>query len=86
MAAYGGERHSRGSTASTPETGATGDLVFRREDVDIVDALFDPIHGQLIAAIYEDGGERRYHYLDAPTDAQLSALSSARLQRCRSGW
>ena len=75
VAAYG-DGDTRGIYRFDPGTGATGELVFRREDVDIIDALFDPIHGQLIAAIYEDGGERRYHYLDAPTDAQLSALST----------
>jgi dienelactone hydrolase len=55
-------------------TGEIGSKVYDRPDVDITHGMFDPIHGELIAAIYEEGGERRFHYLDSYASEQLEEL------------
>jgi len=50
------------------------DLVFSLEGIDLSGALTDPFTGALVAAVYEQGGERRFHYLDSYETRELKAL------------
>ncbi|MCH7869171.1 MAG: S9 family peptidase [Myxococcales bacterium] len=73
--AYGGH-DTMGIHEFEPESGTLGARIFGRDDVDVTDVLFDPIHGDLIAAVYEDGGQRRYHYLDRDVEGICGDKSS----------
>jgi len=50
------------------------DLVFTLDGIDLSDAITDPFTGALIAAVYEEGGERRFHYLDTYETRDLAGL------------
>jgi dienelactone hydrolase len=57
--------------------GAIQGVIFVREGVDVSDVLIDGIDGELIAAVYYEGGERRFHYLDSYAGRQLEPLREA---------
>jgi dienelactone hydrolase len=57
--------------------GAIQAVVFVQEGVDVTDVLIDGIDGELIAAVYYQGGERRFHYLDSYASRQLETLREA---------
>jgi len=57
--------------------GSFGEPIFIREDVDVEDVLVDPKNGELIAAVYEVGGERRYHYFESYADRHLATIRAA---------
>ncbi len=57
--------------------GSFGEPIFIREDVDVEDVLFDPKNGELIAAFYEVGGERRFHYFESYADRHLATIRTA---------
>ncbi len=73
--AYGGH-DTVGIHEFEPESGTLGARIFGRDDVDVTDVLIDPIHGDLIAAVYEDGENRRYHYLDRDVEGMCGDNSS----------
>jgi dipeptidyl aminopeptidase/acylaminoacyl peptidase len=56
------------------EDGSFGETIFIREDVDILRLNFDYKNGELIAAEYEIGGERRYHYFESYADQHLASI------------
>jgi dipeptidyl aminopeptidase/acylaminoacyl peptidase len=51
-----------------------GEVVYANPLFDIVDVVFDVASSQAIAVVYEEGGIRRYHYLDETDAAQQAAL------------
>jgi dienelactone hydrolase len=57
--------------------GAIQDVIFVQEGVDVSNVLIDGIDGELIAAVYYEGGERRFHYLDSYAGRQLETLREA---------
>jgi len=59
------------------EDGSFGEPIFIRDDVDVTDVIFDQKNGELIAAIYEVGGERRYHYFESYADRYLATIRAA---------
>ncbi len=73
VAAYGGH-NTLGIVEFDMRTGDLGETLFRRDDVDVSDVVFDFITGELIAAVYEEGGARRFHYFDSATSKQLDEL------------
>lgn len=59
-----------------PVDGTLGVEVFRRPDLDVMDAVFDDFDGSLVAAIVEEEGEQRYVYLDERVEGLLDSLHS----------
>lgn len=51
-----------------------GDPVFVHPENDLSGVLSDPLTGELVAAVYEDAGEPRYHYFDSYRARYLSRL------------
>ena len=71
-----GENDTMGIHEFEIESKSLGARIYGREDVDVTSAVFDPIHGDLIAAVYEDGGERRFHYIDSLSSQHLQSMRS----------
>lgn len=76
VAAYNGH-DTRGLFELDMKDGSLGEAIFIREDVDITDVVFDHKNGELIAAEYEVGGERRYHYFESYADRHLTTIRAA---------
>jgi len=57
--------------------GAIQGVVFVQDGVDVSNVLIDRIDGELIAAVYYEGGERRFHYFDSYAGRQLEPLREA---------
>src|SRR5690606_8224711 len=51
-----------------------GKAVFVHPDYDLSGVLADPLTGDLVAAIYDDAGEKRYHYFEEYRARYLSRL------------
>ena len=73
VAAYDGN-NTLGIVELDMRTGDFGRTVFRREGVDVSEVVLDFIDRELIAAVYEEGGDRRYHYFDSVTSRKLGKL------------
>ncbi|MEM7411446.1 MAG: prolyl oligopeptidase family serine peptidase [Myxococcota bacterium] len=71
VAAHAG-RDTRGIYELDPSDGELGRQVFHHPEVDVVSVLLDHDRRQIIAAIYEVEGQRRYHYLDAFGEQHLN--------------
>jgi dipeptidyl aminopeptidase/acylaminoacyl peptidase len=74
VAAYGGS-DTRGLYEFDPDARKIAGTIFVRPGVDIVDAVFDYDAREIIAAVYEDGGERRYHYLNGFREKHLANVA-----------
>jgi dienelactone hydrolase len=72
--AYGGY-DTIGIHEFVPDSGTLGSRIFGRDDVDVTDVLVDPIHGNLVAAVYEEGGSPRFHYLDRDIEGFCGDIS-----------
>ncbi len=69
-----GDRDTRSLFEMDMRNGRLLDLVFTLEGIDLSGAITDPFTGALIAAVYEEGGETRFHYLDTYETRELRAL------------
>ena len=76
VAAYNG-RDTMGLFEFDMNEGSFGETIFIRDDVDVTDVVFDYKNGELIAAEYEVGGERRYHYFKSYADQHLATIRAA---------
>jgi dipeptidyl aminopeptidase/acylaminoacyl peptidase len=76
VAAYNGH-DTMGLFEFDMKDGSFGETIFIRDDVDITDVVFDYKNGELIAAVYEVGGERRYHYFESYADRHLATIRAA---------
>jgi dipeptidyl aminopeptidase/acylaminoacyl peptidase len=76
VAAYNGN-DTMGLFEFDIEAGGFGEAIFIRDDVDITDVIFDNKNGELIAAVYEVGGERHYHYFESYADRHLATIRAA---------
>jgi dipeptidyl aminopeptidase/acylaminoacyl peptidase len=74
--AYNG-RDTMGLFEFDMKDGSFGETIFIRDDVDIADVVFDYKNGDLIAAVYEIGGERRYHYFESYADRHLATIRAS---------
>jgi len=61
VSAYGGN-DTLGLFEFDPATGKLGESLFHRDEVDIANIVVDPMSHELIAAVYHEAGETRYHY------------------------
>jgi dipeptidyl aminopeptidase/acylaminoacyl peptidase len=73
VAAYNGH-DTMGIFEFDMNEGKIGETIFIRDDVDITGVVFDYKNGELIAAVYEIGGERRYHYFESYADRHLTTI------------
>jgi dipeptidyl aminopeptidase/acylaminoacyl peptidase len=73
VAAYNGH-DTMGLFEFDMRDGSFGETIFIRDDVDVTDLVFDYKNGELIAAVYEVGGERRYHYFESYADRHLATV------------
>jgi len=76
VAAYNGH-DTMGLFEFDLEDASFGETIFIRDDVDVTDVVFDYKNGELIAAVYEVGGERRYHYFESYADQHLATIRTA---------
>jgi dipeptidyl aminopeptidase/acylaminoacyl peptidase len=76
VAAYNGH-DTMGLFEFDMKDGSFGETVFIRDDVDITDVVFDYKNGELIAAVYEVRGERRYYYFESYADQNLATIRAA---------
>jgi dienelactone hydrolase len=74
--AYGGG-DTMGLFEFDMESGRILEPIFTLEDADVTRALLDPITGELIAAIYTEEGEKRFHYFHNYAHRHLQALRGA---------
>lgn len=75
VTAYAG-RNTRGLHELDPATGAFGDVLFARPDVDVTGALFDHARSGVIAAEYVLGGQVRYAYLEGYAERHLAGVKA----------
>lgn len=71
--AYGG-KNTKGLYEWDQKRAAVGSPVFVHADFDLSGVLTDPLTGDLVAAMYEEGGETRFHYFAEYRDRFLSKL------------
>ncbi|MBW2540599.1 MAG: S9 family peptidase [Deltaproteobacteria bacterium] len=76
VAAYNGH-DTMGLFEFDMKDGSFGETIFIRDDVDITDVVFDYKNGELIAAVYEIEGERRYHYFESYADQHLPTVRAS---------
>jgi dipeptidyl aminopeptidase/acylaminoacyl peptidase len=76
VAAYNGH-DTLGLFEFDMKDGSLGETIFIRDDVDITDVVFDYKNGDLIAAVYEVSGERRYHYFASYADRHLTTIRAS---------
>jgi len=73
VAAYHGQ-DTLGLYEFDVSTGQITKEILLRPDVDIIGVVFDFARRELIAGVYEVGGERKYHYLAGYADRYLSQI------------
>lgn len=76
VSAYNGH-DTKGLFEFDMKGGSFGKTIFIRDDVDVTGLVFDSNNGELIAAVYEVGGERRYHYFESYADQHLATIRAA---------
>lgn len=73
VSAYHG-KNTRGLYEFDDKSRKIGRPIFVHEDFDVRSVLTDRLTGDLVAAVYDEGGEARYHYFDEYRDRFLSKL------------
>lgn len=73
VSAYQG-KNTRGLYEFDAKTREVGRPIFVHDEFDVRGVLTDRLTGDLVAAVYDEGGEARFHYFDAFRDRFLAKL------------